>query len=70
MAEISGTKLRYKVLEGTCLLDKSDASGMLTDPCLNSMAGVCGLTLKYEPNKIVFQKPEKKIPSNKPSEGV
>ena len=70
VSEIIGTKLPYDVPEGTYLVEKSDVSGMPADQFLNSIAGVCGLTLKYEPSKLVFQKPEKKTPSNKPSEAT
>ena len=70
VSEIIGTKLPYELPEGTFLVEKSDVSGMSADQFLNSIAGVCGLTLKYEPSKLVFQKPEKKTPSNKPSEAT
>jgi hypothetical protein len=64
VSEIIGTKLPYEVPEGTHLVEKSDVSGMPADQFLNSIAGVCGLTLKYERSKLVFQKPEKRTPSN------
>lgn len=70
VSEIIGTKLPYEVPEGTYLVEKSDVSGMPADQFLNSIAGVCGLTLRYERSKLVFQKPEKKAPPNKPSEGT
>lgn len=70
VSEIIETKLPYEVPEGTYLVEKSDVSGMPADQFLNSIAGVCGLTLKYERSKLVFQKPEKKAPSNQPSEGT
>jgi hypothetical protein len=70
VSEIVGTKLPYEVPEGTYLVEKSDISGMPADQFLNSIAGVCGLTLRYERNKLVFQKPEKKTTSNKPSEAT
>jgi hypothetical protein len=70
VSEIIGTKLPYEVPEGTYLVEKSDVSGMPADQFLNSIAGVCGLTLKYERSKLVFQKPERKTPSNQPSEGT
>ena len=60
----------YEVPEGTYLVEKSDVSGMPTDQFLRSIAGVCGLKLKYERNKLVFQKPEKKTPSSQPSKGT
>ena len=70
VSEIIGTKLPYEVPEGAFLVEKSDVSGMPADQFLNSIAGVCGLTLKYERSTLVFQKPEKKTPSNQPSEGT
>ena len=70
VSEIIGTKLPYEVPEGTYLVEKSDVSGMPADQFLNSIAGVCGLTLKYERNKLVFQKAEKKAPSNPPSDAT
>jgi len=70
VSEIIGTKLPYEVPEGTYLVEKSDVSGMPADQFLNSIAGVCGLTLKYERNKLVFQKPEKKESSNQPAEST
>ena len=70
VSEIIGTKLPYEVPEGTYLVEKSDVSGMPADQFLNSIAGVCGLTLKYERNKLVFQKAEKKAPSNPSSDGT
>jgi len=68
VSETIGTKLPYEVPDGTYLVEKSDVSGMPADQFLNSIAGVCGLTLKYERSKLVFQKPEKKTPSSQPSE--
>jgi hypothetical protein len=68
VSDIIGTKLPCEVPEGSYLVEKSDVSGMPADQFLNSIAGVCGLTLKYERNKLVFQKPEKKMPSSKPSD--
>lgn len=70
VSETIGIKLPYEVPDGTYLVEKSDVSGMPTDQFLNSIAGVCGLTLKYEPSKLVFQKPEKKTPSNQAAEGT
>lgn len=67
VSDIIGTKLPCEVPEGTYLVEKSDVSGMPVDQFLNSIAGVCGLTLRYERNKLVFQKPETKTPSDKPS---
>lgn len=69
VSEIIGMKLPYEVPEGTYLVEKSDVAGMPTDQFLSSMAGVCGLTLKYERSKLVFQKPEK-TPSSQPPEGA
>jgi len=58
VSETLGTKLPYEVPEGSFLVDKSDVSGMPADQFLDSIAQVCGLTLKYERNKLVFTKPE------------
>ena len=68
VSETLGTKLPYDVPEGTFLVDKSDVSGMPADQFLDSIAQVCGLTLKYERNKLVFTKPDRKSPSNQPSD--
>ena len=70
VSKIIGTKLPYEVPEGTYLVETSDVSGMPADQFLNSIAGVCGLTLKYERNKLVFQKLEKKTPLSKPSDAT
>ena len=70
VSEIIGTKLPYDIPAGPYLVEKSDVSGMPADQFLNSIAQVCGLTLKYERNKLIFLKPEKKEPSNQPSEAI
>ena len=70
VSDIIGTQLPYEVPEGAYLIEKSDVSGMPADQFLNSIAGVCGLTLKYERNKLIFQKPEKKTSSDNPPEGT
>ena len=60
VSEILGTQLPCEIPEGNFLVEKSDVSGMPADQFLDSIARVCGLTLKYERNKLVFQKPEAK----------
>lgn len=70
VSDLIGSKLPYEVPEGLHLVEKSDVSGMPADQFLNSVAGVCGLTLKYERNKLVFLNQEKKTPSSQPSEGT
>jgi len=57
---IIGTDLPFETPEGTYIVEKSDVSGMRTDQFLNTIAEVCGLTLKYEKTKLVFVKPEAK----------
>ena len=63
LSEALGTKLPYDVPAGTYLVEKSDVSGMPADQFLRSIAGVCGLTLTYEPRKLVFKKVEQKAPA-------
>ena len=65
VSEIVGTKLPYEVPEGSYIVEKSDVSGMPTDQFLVSVAQVCGLTLKYERDKLVFIKQENRQSSNK-----
>ena len=57
VSEILKTKLPYEVPDGVFLVEKSDVSGMPADQFLNTIASVCGLTLKYEKDRLVFQKP-------------
>ena len=62
VSEIIGNQLPYEVPEGTFWVEKSDVSGMPADQFLNSIACVCGLTLRYEKDRLVFQKPEPQAP--------
>lgn len=61
--EIIGTDLPYEVPQGTHLVEKSDVSGMPAHEFLDRIAQVCGLTLKYEQNRLVFEHLEKRAPS-------
>ena len=65
VSKIKGVELSFKVPEGTFTVEKSDVSGMRTDQFLASIASVCGLTLTYERDKLVFVKREKKSPARK-----
>jgi hypothetical protein len=65
VSEVVGTELPYDVPEGSYIVEKSDVSGMPTDQFLASVAQVCGLTLKYERDKLVFIKQEHSKSSNK-----
>jgi len=65
VSEIIGTKLPYEVPEGSYLVENSDVSGMPADQFLVSVSQVCGLTLKYERDKLVFTKQENRNSSNK-----
>jgi hypothetical protein len=60
VSDILGTKLPVELPEGNFLVDKSDVSGMPADRFLSTAAQVCGLTLTYEKDRLVFKKLEKK----------
>jgi len=65
VSEIKGIELPFDIPKGTFIVEKSDVAGMPTDQFLTSIGNVCGLTLQYKRDKLVFLKQEKKRPSNK-----
>lgn len=58
VSTILGAKLPYEVPEGVHLVEKSEVHGMPADRFLDSVARVCGLSLRFEKDKLVFEKPQ------------
>ena len=58
VSEMIKTELPYELPEGTFIVEKSDVSGMPLDRFLSTIAQVCGLTLQYKRDKLVFVKRE------------
>ena len=63
VSTILGAKLPYEVPEGVHLVEKSEVHGMPADRFLDSVARVCGLALRFEKDKLVFEKLQDKAMS-------
>lgn len=57
---ILGCDLPCEVPEGIHLVERSEVHGMPADRFLDSVARVCGLALRFEKDKLVFEKPPEK----------
>ena len=60
---ILGCDLPSEVPEGVHLVEKSEVHGMPADRFLDSAARVCGLALRFEKDKLVFEKMQDKAMS-------